>query len=144
MIPVASAGEDSKTAFEEDIPVKCDLTRNGVCLINGSDFQNRINGTHSREEICRFWDDLVQDQFMGDNGQYRMRRFGRFTCNGKNGTPEYKENENSFFQSRELNPLNGGFHRKFAPITPENKTLLGPNAEQVVFQFGASKSPTRD
>ena len=78
--------------------------------------------TIAPEDWARFaqsWDDMPLDDFMGDGGRYRRRRFSTFSiCDGvirpKPAQPH--------FQSRAYNPLNGDLHRIFAPFAHESLT----------------------
>lgn len=73
------------------------------------------------------WDELLPDDYMGDEGHYRLRRYQvyewdvaaqHFTLN-----PDQRH-----YQSRRYNALNGGVYRKYQPFDEEireNPTFLG-------------------
>jgi hypothetical protein len=62
---------------------------------------------------------------MADGGKYRFRRYGLYHLSATNGNLTHIPDA-SFYQSIEINPLNGGEHRHFAPLaagTVENLFL---------------------
>jgi hypothetical protein len=62
---------------------------------------------------------------MADGGSYRTRRYGLYQLCAGTGRLTHIPDA-SFFQSIEINPLNGGEHRHFAPLhadTVENSFL---------------------
>ncbi len=69
------------------------------------------------DEFAESWDDLEEDRFMADGGKYRRRRFSEFRYNVKTDTLRVLKHL-PFFQSADLNTLNGGVDRKFSPVTP--------------------------
>ena len=69
----------------------------------------------SQDEFLRAWTELEQDQFMGDGGTYRLRRYSRFTL--QRGQLRLREG-NSIYQSLHDNPLNGGIERTYSPLQP--------------------------
>lgn len=64
-----------------------------------------------------FWNSLPTDPFMADGGLYRERRFGVFHYIPGSGLT-FKGNE-KFFQSKDVNTLNGGVDRSFECIESE-------------------------
>ncbi|MEP6018749.1 MAG: 2OG-Fe dioxygenase family protein [Paracoccaceae bacterium] len=69
------------------------------------------------DDFADSWNDLEQDQFMADGGRYRSRRFTEFYYD--NAVAElHAQKHRPFYQSADINTLNGGVDRKFAPITP--------------------------
>ncbi|MDA0117516.1 2OG-Fe dioxygenase family protein [Vibrio sp. T11.5] len=82
-----------------------------------------IESNHIPEEIKdipieKYWDDLPMDAYMGDGGTYRQRRFGCFEyC--LDSKVLKKSTQNYFYQSKEINPLNGGNDRKFETVCDE-------------------------
>lgn len=63
------------------------------------------------------WDGLEADGFMADGGKYRSRRFSEFEYNVEASELRALPHR-PFYQSKDLNKLNGGSDRHFAPITP--------------------------
>ena len=72
----------------------------------------------SREQFTRDWEHLESDPYMADGGSYRLRRYGLFRLSAATGQLTHMPGA-SFFQSTEINPLNGGEQRHFAPLTAE-------------------------
>ncbi|MCG9554683.1 2OG-Fe dioxygenase family protein [Vibrio sp. Isolate31] len=91
-----------------------DLVSNGYMIIEGNHVPNEVKDT----QVAKYWDDLPLDTYMGDGGTYRERRFGCFEyCfNSKNLK---KITRNYFYQSKDINPLNGGGNRQFEDVCDE-------------------------
>ena len=107
-----------------------------------ADVRSRTEGTHyalvpshefsfppalwqSREQFTQDWEHLEMDPYMADGGIYRWRRYGMFQLSAATSELTHIPGA-SFFQSVETNPLNGGEHRRFAPLvdaTVENPFL---------------------
>lgn len=68
-------------------------------------------------QFQEFWNFLPTDPFMADGGLYRQRRFGVYHYVPGEGL-SFKGNE-KFFQSKDINNLNGGMERSFECIEPE-------------------------
>jgi hypothetical protein len=67
------------------------------------------------ERFQRYWDDLLPDQYMGDGGRYRRRRYT--VLNWKPGFGDYQiVPDQRHYQSRHYNPLNGGIFREYQPF----------------------------
>lgn len=62
------------------------------------------------------WERLDPDEWMGDGGTYRRRRFATFSVEG--GTIVRKPHQRHY-QSRLHNQLNGGVDRWFSPVEPK-------------------------
>lgn len=65
--------------------------------------------------FARSWYNLPPDNFMGDGGEYRRRRFAVYDV-GKSGVK--RQAHQPHYQSRDHNTLNGGIDRWFEPIEP--------------------------
>lgn len=68
-------------------------------------------------DFAESWNDLEEDQFMADGGKYRRRRFSEFVYDKSTDSLQILKHA-PFFQSMDLNTLNGGIDRRFAPVTP--------------------------
>ncbi len=87
----------------------------------------------SRERFTRDWEHLELDPHMADGGTYRLRRYGLFRLSAATGRLTHIPGV-SFFQSTEINPLNGGEHRHFAPLADE--TVKNPFLHELLnFDF---------
>ena len=88
------------------------------------------------------WDDLGPDRYMADGGRYRRRRYAVF-ASGPTGFE--RRPDQPHYQSRDVNPLNGGIARWFAPMQPSiasHPTLLAVLAAgQSVFAAAAMPDP---
>ena len=67
------------------------------------------------ELLRRDWEHLESDPYMADGGSYRSRRYGRYRLSGATGQLAYIPGA-TFYQSTEINPLNGGEQRHFATL----------------------------
>ena len=71
------------------------------------------------DEVTRFkncWSHLELDRFMADGGMYRHRRYGQYLKH-IDSTKLTLLPHQAFVQSLEVNSLNGGMDRHFAPLT---------------------------
>ncbi|WP_122055730.1 2OG-Fe dioxygenase family protein [Vibrio sp. Evd11] len=88
-----------------------DLVSNGYMIIESNHVPTEVKDTH----VSKYWDDLPLDTYMGDGGTYRQRRFGSFEyC--LNTKALKKSSQNYFYQSKDINPLNGGNNRTFEDV----------------------------
>ncbi len=79
--------------------------------------------------LRRDWEHLEPDPYMADGGQYRFRRYGLFQLSTTSGCLTHIPSR-SFYQSIEINPLNGGEHRQFAPLTAD--TVKNPFLRELI------------
>lgn len=94
-------------------------TENGFSMLTFEDYEKEFKTLptiiHSMNQFISSYERLEPDAHMGDDGKYRFRRFGRFMysqeMNILTALPAGK-----FYQSKEVNQLNGGVIREFAPI----------------------------
>lgn len=71
----------------------------------------------------RSWNNLYLDNYMGDGGTYRLRRYSVFFWDNKHQQLKLKPHE-PHYQSIAYNTLNGGIARHYQPFEPciiENK-----------------------
>lgn len=69
------------------------------------------------EKFSQFWEGLPLDPYMGDGGTYRRRKYSVISYTPANGAVRVFD-EDGFLQSEEINRLNGGIVRRFAPLDP--------------------------
>jgi len=87
----------------------------------------------SGERFRRDWEHLEPDPYMADDGKYRFRRYGLYQLSAKTGHLDHIPDA-SFYQSMKINPLNGGNHRHFAPLTAD--TVKNPFLHELIqFDF---------
>lgn len=95
------------------------VARHGYSLITASDyrafFQNSHTNSNDLRQIQDSFENLPVDTFMQDGGKYRKRRFGTFLTNSITLAVTTAENA-AFFQSKEVNTVNGGKPRHFEPL----------------------------
>ncbi len=65
-------------------------------------------------EIKSYWNNLVKDEYLADGGGYRYRRCGMFKL--ENDSLQEIKVKGWYYQSPELNKVNGGTMRKFGPL----------------------------
>ncbi len=83
--------------------------------------------------FMRDWEHLEPDPYMADGGKYRLRRYGRYRLSATSGHLTHIPDV-SFYQSIEINPLNGGEHRHFAPLAAD--TIENPFLRELIqFDF---------
>jgi len=85
------------------------------------------------ESLRRDWEHLEPDPYMADGGSYRSRRYGLYQLSATTGQLTHIPGA-PFYQSIEINPLNGGEQRHFAALganTIENPFLR----ELILFDF---------
>jgi hypothetical protein len=90
------------------------------------------------ELFRRDWEHLEPDPYMADGGSYRFRRYGLFQTSA--GQLSHVPGA-SFFQGVDVNPLNGGEHRHFAPLTDD--TVNNPFLHELML-FDLAQLTSRD
>ena len=73
----------------------------------------------SSELLRRDWEHLELDPYMADGGRYRLRRYGLYQLSATTGQLTHIPRA-SFYQSIEINPLNGGEYRHFAALDADS------------------------
>jgi len=78
---------------------------------------------------------------MADGGKYRFRRYGLYHLSATTSNLSHIPGA-SFYQSTEINPLNGGEHRHFAPLAAD--TVKNPFLHEIIqFDFAQLTSKKR-
>lgn len=81
----------------------------------------------SWNEFANCWNNLPQDKYMGDNGNYRFRRYGAFELDHADGVL-HQLPHGPYQQPAYINKLNGDIERHFEPLESrfvENPFLSG-------------------
>ena len=119
------------------ITVRTDIRRSieraHYALVPSHEFSFAKALHESGELFGRDWKHLELDPYMADGGRYRSRRYGVYQLSATIGQLTHIPGA-SFYQSIEINPLNGGEHRQFAPLdtdTVKNRFLR----ELILFDF---------
>ena len=116
-------GDTISLSSNLDIPNS--ILKNRFALVPSQHFIFPKFKNNSRNSFIKGWDTLEVDLHMADKGSYRLRRYGVFSLNQKTLSLAY-QSDNSFYQSYEANPINGGVNRDFAQLldsTIENPFL---------------------
>lgn len=102
------------------------LRGKGFAFVPGADFREALDlGDLPDVEWARFaasWDGMARDQYMGDGGRYRFRRYATLAAD-KTGHITVAAHQ-PHYQGNEYNRLNGGVARWFEPIP--DAVLQGP------------------
>ncbi|MEV4441411.1 2OG-Fe dioxygenase family protein [Streptomyces sp. NPDC049577] len=78
-------------------------------------------------EFTESWNDLPADAHLGTATPYRFRRYGRFRLRGEELEPLP---HTAFFQGKDVNKVNGGVDRMFAPLA--GAVAAGPALHTVI------------
>ncbi len=125
--------------------IRSSIERAHYALVPGHEFSFSPALNISRELFSRDWEQLEVDPYMADGGTYRSRRYGLFRLSATTGqlTPIP---DASFYQSIDINPLNGGVRRQFAPLTADtvNNPFLHELLRFDIDQMASENSPGVD
>lgn len=96
--------------------VSDELRVNACSFIGGEALQSAcaVSADHWND-FADCWNQLTLDQYMGDNGTYRFRRYGEFELDHPEGTLRQLPH-GPYEQPSYINPLNGGIKRYFDPL----------------------------
>ena len=109
-----------------DADIGSSIERSHYALVPSHHFSFSPDLIDSGALFGRDWAHLEPDPYMADGGSYRLRRYGLYQLSAKTGQLGHIPDA-SFYQSVEINPLNGGERRHFAKLgadTVENPFLL--------------------
>lgn len=70
------------------------------------------------KDFLSAWQDLVPDQYMGDGGHYRQRRYSVFNLEAGMDTVKINSDQRHY-QAVDYNPLNGGIYREYPPFSKD-------------------------
>jgi hypothetical protein len=79
-----------------------------------------VVGTPAWQEFADSYNNLERDTYMADGGKYRYRRYAEFDC-AATGEVALLPHV-AYEQTKEINYLNGGVKRLFAPFEPHAAT----------------------
>jgi len=116
-----------------DADIGSSIEQDHYALVASHDFSFSSDLNESAELFRRDWAHLEPDPYMADGGSYRLRRYGLYRLSGTTGQLTHLPGA-AFYQSIEINPLNGGEQRHFAALganTVENRFLN----ELILFDF---------
>lgn len=80
------------------------------------------------DKFASSWNEMPQDRYMADGGQYRRRRHAVLSAIG-NGQIKLEPHQ-PHYQSVDYNPLNGGIAREFSPIA--NEVVAGTTMSSIL------------
>jgi hypothetical protein len=98
-----------------DADIGSSIERSHYALVPSHEFSIPSELHESRELLGQDWAYLETDPYMADGGSYRSRRYGLYRLSAKTGQLSHIPGA-SFYQSTDINPLNGGEYRNFAPL----------------------------
>jgi len=116
-----------------DADIGSSIERTHFALVPSHEFSISPDLNESGELFRRDWAHLEPDPYMADGGSYRSRRYGLYRLSAATGQLAHISGA-SFYQSIEINPLNGGEQRHFAALganTVDNPFLR----ELILFDF---------
>ena len=125
--------DNNKKVITVDADIGSSIDRAHYALVPSHEFSFAPALHESSELLRRDWEHLEPDPYMADGGSYRSRRYGAYQLSAKTGQLAHIRGA-SFYQSIDINPLNGGEHRHFAALganTVENPFLR----ELILFDF---------
>ena len=98
-----------------DADIGSSIERSHYALVPSHEFSFAPDLRESSELFRQDWEHLEPDPYMADDGKYRFRRYGLYQLSATTGRLSHIPGA-SFYQSIEINPLNGGEHRRFAAL----------------------------
>jgi len=116
-----------------DADIGNSIERAHYALVPSHNFSFTPTMQASSEAFRLDYERLEPDPYMADGGKYRFRRYGLFRLSATSG--ELSPIAGAYFyQSSEINPLNGGGHRHFAPLADDivNNSFL---RDVILFDF---------
>lgn len=109
------------------------IERSHYALVPSHEFSFAPDLRESSELFRQDWEHLEPDPYMADGGKYRFRRYGLYQLSATTGRLSHIPDA-SFYQSTEINPLNGGENRSFAPLAGD--TVNNPFLHELIrFDF---------
>ncbi len=113
-----------------DADIAGNIERTHYALVPSKDFSFSPDLNDSGELFRRDWAHLEPDPYMANGGSYRSRRYGLYQLSGRTGQLGHIPGA-SFYQSIEINPLNGGEQRHFAPL--DDDTVKNPFLRELIW-----------
>ena len=125
--------EDKKNMITVNNDIGSSIERVHYALVPSDEFSFSPALHASSELFRRDWEHLEPDPYMADGGSYRFRRYGLYQLSASTGQLTHLPGA-SFYQSIEINPLNGGENRDFAPLAAD--TVKNPFLHELIrFDF---------
>jgi hypothetical protein len=125
------------TSISATKDIKSEIEQYGYSLLRASDLRMPDELRQSWLSLTIDFADLPADDYLPGNARYRYRRYGRFRFSPRDGALSRLPHE-AYFQGAEINPITGGFVRKFAPLlatTSDNPFL------QALIRFDFAQLP---
>lgn len=95
-----------------------DLTRRKFSLVSGEDFFFSKSAENEISNFKESWEDLEPDRYLQKGATFRERRFGLFSYKPQSNDLMSIEQQ-TYFQSVDVNQYAGGIQRDFAPLDKE-------------------------
>ena len=102
-----------------DTDIGSSIERENFALVPSHEFSFAPALHEPSELLRRDWEHLELDPYMADGGRYRSRRYGVYQLSATTGQLTHIPGA-PFYQSIEINPLNGGEHRHFAALDADS------------------------
>ena len=116
-----------------DTDIGSSIERSHYALIPSHEFSFAPDLRGSSELFRQDWEHLEPDPYMADGGKYRFRRYGLYQLSATTGQLSHIPGA-SFYQSIQINPLNGGEYRHFAAL--HANTVKNPFLHELIrFDF---------
>ncbi len=113
--------------------IKAELQTKDYCLLRADDFRLSDEMRQAWLSLTIDYSDLPRDEYLPAAGKYRFRRYGRFSLAPATGELTRLPHKD-YFQSAEINPVTGGFVRRFAPLL--DTTCINPCLKELIrFDF---------
>jgi hypothetical protein len=113
-----------------DADIGNSIDRTHYALVPSHEFSFSPALHESSELFRRDWEHLEPDLYMAGGESYRFRRYGLYQLSTRTGQLNFIPDA-SFYQSIEINPLNGGEHRHFAPLRDD--TVKNPFLRELIW-----------
>ncbi len=125
--------EKEKKLITVDTDIGSNIEKTHFALIPSQEYSFSADLAESAEFFRQDWSHLEPDPYMADGGSYRSRRYGLYQLSCTSGQLAHMPGA-SFYQSIDINPLNGGEQRHFAPLAAD--TIDNPFLREVIqFDF---------
>lgn len=115
--------------------LKTEIEQTGFCFTAGEVMRGLLQRSNAKalkdwDSFAASWNEMPQDKYMADGGQYRRRRHAVLSTIG-NGTIKLEAHQ-PHYQSVDYNTLNGGIPREFSPIADE---IVSGNTMSSILKF---------
>ncbi|WOD10101.1 2OG-Fe dioxygenase family protein [Pseudomonas sp. NyZ704] len=128
--------EKSSIRLDSKVAESCAaaLKDKGWVFVPGQQWKNSFSLSLGQwSGFAAYWDNLMLDTHMGDNGRYRYRRYSSFQVTPSTGQILPNPHE-PYMQPKSVNPLNGDTKRYYSPL--EQGLVTHPFFESLLLGLG--------